>query len=148
MLRRLQEHHGWMLALLREGQPLFEQPQRRPSAAYLATRRDAMGRLLLSYQRFVHREVFDPMIAQGGARDAALARAMKIDCIDLVESFRAFQRRWIAEDAVERWDEYHPQALRMIGRLRRHIVEVEAMARTLSSPAGGESGGDIAPGKD
>jgi hypothetical protein len=138
MLRRLQEHHGWMLALLKEGEPLFQQPQLRPSTTYLATRRDAMGRLLISYQRFVHREVFDPLIEQGSARNAALARAMKVDCIELVESFRAFQRRWMAEDAVERWDEYRPQALRMIERLRRHIVEVDSIARQLSSSSHGK----------
>lgn len=144
MLRRLQEHHGWMLALLKEGEPLFEQTQRPPSAIYLATRRSAMGRLLTSYQRFVHREVFDPLIEQESGQNAALARAMKVDCIELVESFRAFQRRWMAEDAVERWDEYQPQALRMIERLRRHIIEVDSIARRLSPISPRAGGGQVA----
>lgn len=131
MLQRLQEHHGWILALLREGDPLIAQPELRPSAAFLATRRSAMGRLLVAYQRFLHQELFDPLVAQATPEQAALARAVKVDCIELVEGFRAFQRRWMAEDAIERWDEYHPQAVRMIERLRRHIVEVDAIARKL-----------------
>ncbi|GAA0444690.1 MULTISPECIES: hypothetical protein [Sphingomonas] len=148
MLQRLQDHHGWMLALLKEGDPLLRDPQLRPSAAFLATRRSAMGRLLTSYQQFIHREVFDPIIAGGNARDAALARAMKIDCIELTESFRAFQRRWIAEDAVERWDEYHPAAVRMVERLQRHIADVAAMAREVSlpQPPAPVIGTDLPPG--
>lgn len=134
MLQRLQDHHGWMLALLKEGEPPLHDPQLRPSAAFLATRRNAMGRLLTSYHQFVHREIFDPVIACGNARDAALARAMKIDCIELTESFRAFQRHWIAEDAVEHWEEYHPAAVRMVERLQRHIADVAAMAQEVSLP--------------
>lgn len=132
MLQRLQEHHGWILALLREGDPLLAQPELRPSAAFLATRRSAMGQLLVAYQRFLHQELFEPMIAHAMPEHAALARVVKVDCIELVEGFRAFQRRWMAEDAVERWNEYRPQAVRMIERLRRHIVEVDAIARKLS----------------
>jgi hypothetical protein len=133
MLQRLHDHHGWMLALLKEGEPLLGDPQLRPSASFLAIRRSAMGRLLTSYQAFVHREFFDPIIAGSNAEHAALARTMKIDCIEMTEGFRAFQRRWIAEDAVERWDEYLLAAAEMVERLRRHITEVSAMARQMSS---------------
>ncbi|MCC2976141.1 hypothetical protein LK533_05560 [Sphingomonas sp. PL-96] len=143
MLRHLQEHHGWILALLRDADALYAQPQTPPSASYLATRRNAMGRLLTAYQRCVHRELFDPAIDTGDAQDAALARAVKIDCIDLVEGFRAFNRRWIAEDAVERWDEYRPEALRIVERLRRHVREVDAIARRLSASNKEKGGGRL-----
>jgi hypothetical protein len=148
MLQRLHDHHGWMLALLKEGEPLLRDPQLRPSASFLSIRRNAMGRLLTSYQAFVHREFFDPIIASGNAEHAALARAMKIDCIEMTESFRAFQRRWIAEDAVERWDEYLLAAAQMVERLRRHIAEVGAMARQISSVTAASQGPFANPQRD
>jgi hypothetical protein len=107
-----------------------------------------MGRLLTSYQTFVHREFFDPIIADSNAEHAALARAMKIDCIEMTESFRAFQRRWIAEDAVERWDEYLLAAAQMVERLRRHIAEVSAMARQISCVPAASQGPFANPQRD
>jgi hypothetical protein len=131
MLQQLQDHHRWMLALLKEGEPLLRDPRLRPSATFLATRRSAMGRLLISYQQFVHRDVFDPIIESGNATHAAWARTLKRDCIDLTESFRAFQRLWIAKDAAEFWEEYHRAASRMVERLQSHIADVAEIAREI-----------------
>ena len=131
MLQQLQDHHRWMLALLKESAPLLQDPTLRPSEAFLATRRSAMGRLLVSYQQFVHREVFDPIIASGNAATAAWARTLKSDCIDLTESFRAYQRLWMAKDPAEFWDEYHRAAEHMVERLERHIADVAEIAREI-----------------
>ena len=146
MFQRLQDYHAWMLAILDEVEPLLRDGTERPPAGYLGVRRQAMGQILSAYQRFVHREFFDPLIAGGSAANAALARAMKIECIDMTEGFRLIQRRWMGEDVSDHWDEYRTVALAMMARMRRHIADVADMARAISAGNRAGSSGTGSPG--
>ncbi|MFV0624618.1 hypothetical protein ACBY01_11490 [Sphingomonas sp. ac-8] len=141
MFQRLQDYHAWMLAILDEVEPLLRDGVERPSARYLSVRREAMGRTLSAYQRFVHQEFFDPLIAGGSAADAALARAMKIECIDMTEGFRRIQRKWMGQDVSDHWEEYRAVALEMMAQMRRHIADVASIARAMS-PASDRSSPD------
>jgi hypothetical protein len=94
------------------------------SAPELGARRLRMAHLLTSYQLFVHREVFEPMIRSESEVDRKRACEMKVECIVLAEEFRAFARLWATADLVKRWADYQPAGLEFLDRIRAHIARV------------------------
>jgi hypothetical protein len=113
---------------------------RAPSGvAELARARAEQARTITSYQLYVHREIFDPMMRSGTVEQVAKAREMKVECIMLAEDFRAFARRWQIDNVLSEWDAYRPAALDLRDRVRGHITNmrraslflpVESAART------------------
>ncbi len=87
--------------------------------------------MLSIYALFVHREIFDPLGRAGSLEQAMVARQMKVECIVLVEEFRAFTSTWRLADVAEAWEEYQPEASAFRLRILQHLDRVMA----LSNPA-------------
>jgi len=98
--------------------------------AELTKARSEQSRIITSYQLFVHREVFEPMIASSDVADKQRVRMLKAECIVLAEDFRAFARSWTAEDVAGNWTSYRAAALDFVSRIRRHAANVRATAPT------------------
>lgn len=93
--------------------------------------RSEMAELLVRYSQFVHREIFEPLAGAGMTPEAIAAKEMKVECICLVEDFRAYTSRWRFADVAGSWHEYQPQAADFRLRIQRHLERVTA----LSDPA-------------
>jgi hypothetical protein len=93
--------------------------------------RSEMAELLVRYSQFVHREIFEPLAGTGTAPEAVAAKEMKVECICLVEEFRAFTSRWRFADVAGAWHEYQPEAADFRLRIQHHLERVTA----LSDPA-------------
>lgn len=130
MLQTLVAYQDRMLELTRrvEGNLSTGGPQ---AICDLERDRSAMAMLMASYQLFVHREVFEPMLASGVAADVAQARSMKIECIALAADFIAYAKHWSAQDIQSQWSLYVPQARCMVRRIRDHARGVRRVAPPL-----------------
>lgn len=124
MRAALATYHEQMTAAVERGEALLKAGPPGVNVAELSPIRLQMAQIITSYQLFVHREVFEPLIRSGNAGWAEKARALKTDCILLAEDFRAFVRVWATKDAVAHWDEYRPAAAAILGRIRAHIAAV------------------------
>jgi hypothetical protein len=96
--------------------------------AELTKARGEQSRIITSYQLFVHREVFEPMIASADVADKQRVRTLKAECIVLAEDYRTFARSWTAEDVASNWASYRAAALDFVSRIRQHAANVRATA--------------------
>ncbi|WP_267382429.1 MULTISPECIES: hypothetical protein [unclassified Sphingomonas] len=92
----------------------------------LTARREELSKLLLQYQRLKHRRVFHPFIERGSADLQDAARAMKLRCIRMGETFGGAHIRWAAlhEDdwPIYRRDMLHTSELLIMHLEREHIA--------------------------
>ena len=91
--------------------------------------------VLASYQLFVHREVFAPMLEGADARTRARVNELKVECIALTEDLRFNARDFMVpvQDVPLDWDVVTPKVAWFNGRVREHIAHVrEMMAPDLS----------------
>ena len=128
-LARLDEHQATILDIVRRGERMLHGPDR--DAAGLARARWELARAIMAYQGFKHREIFDPVAEAGDAGRAHAARRLKADCIAVGEGFRAYVARWSAVSVLDRWDEYHAAALKLIADIRGHLLRERADAAAL-----------------
>jgi hypothetical protein len=94
----------------------------------LAKARTEQARIITSYQLFVHREVFEPIVAAGSPADVARVKALKTECIVLAEEFRVFARSWSFDEVMADWPTYRSAALGFVDRIRRHASNVRRTA--------------------
>jgi hypothetical protein len=87
-------------------------------------------RVLVEFQIFKHRDIFDPMIRQGDAHVARCAQAMKEDCAALGMEVRDFVTRWSDGSVGENWDNFRSAKLALIAKVERGLVE---QRRTLAT---------------
>ncbi len=99
-----------------------------------ANARWRLTRLLTAYQMFKHQRIFDPLTRQGSREDARTALQMKIDCIAIGETFRAYLARWTASGIEGREPEYRRDARGMMSLLERHILRERRGIEALFEP--------------
>ncbi|MBV9842757.1 MAG: hypothetical protein JOY99_14685 [Sphingomonadaceae bacterium] len=129
MIEQLIDFHGRMFAVTEQVEPYLRGEAADPLQVGAARLRQA--RLITAHQLFVHREVFEPIIACGSLAQVGHAKALKVECIALAESFRLYARRWALEDVEAHWSEYQPTALSFIDRIRGQITNITALAAPL-----------------
>jgi len=134
MPQTLEDYHVKIEQMMAEGDALAA--ARDPATVELVKRRIADSVLAIaSYQMFVHREVFAPMLEGADARTRARVTELKVECIALTEDLRFNVRDFMArvQDGPLDWDAVTPKVAWFNGRVRAHIAHVrEMMAPELS----------------
>ena len=134
MQQTLEEYHARIEAMMAEGEGWMV--TRDPATAELVKRRIADSALVIaSYQLFVHREVFVPMLDGADASTRARINELKVECIALTEDLRFNVRDFVSKtsDAPLDWDTVAAKVAWFNGRVRAHIAHVrEILAPTLS----------------
>lgn len=134
MQQELEEYYARIEAMMAEGEGWMA--VRDPETTELVKRRIADSALLIaSYQLFVHREIFVPMLQDADAATRARINELKVECIALTEDLRFNVRDFIAraDEAPLDWSTVAGKVAWFNGRVRAHIANVrEMMAPALS----------------
>lgn len=136
MSQTLEDYHARIEKMMAEGEGWMA--ARDPATEDLVKRRIADSALLIaSYQLFVHREVFLPLIEQGDASTRARVNEIKVECIALTEDLRFNVRDFIARvnDTPLDWDAVQAKVAWFNGRVRAHIANVRQMTSPTLSDA-------------
>ena len=134
MPQTLEDYHVKLEQMMAEGDALAA--ARDPATAEQVKRRIADSVLVLaSYQLFVHREVFAPMLESADARTRTRVNELKVECIALTEDLRFNARDFLTpvQDVPLDWDVVTQKVAWFNARVRAHIAHVrEMMAPELS----------------
>jgi hypothetical protein len=115
------EHHARAIAIMAAQRALLA-PGSVPDPAAQARHRWELLRVLVEFQIFKHRDIFDPLIRQGDPRVAPRAQAMKAECAELGTEVRAFVTRW-SDGSVDRdWDRFRTATLTLIAKVERGLA--------------------------
>ncbi len=128
MLQTLEDYHAKIEAMMAEGEGWMA--VRNPETAELVKRRIADSALVIaSYQLFVHREVFVPMLEGADAATRARINELKVECIALTEDLRFNVRDFMVkvQDAPLDWETVASKVAWFNGRVRTHIAHVRQM---------------------
>ncbi len=107
-----------------------------PDAATLARHRWELVRVLVEFEMFKHRDIFDPVIRHGDPQAAARARTMKQECTALGADIRAFVTRWSNGSVEERWEEFRTAKLALFDRIERDLAgQRRGAALLVATPA-------------
>lgn len=97
----------------------------------LETKRFQLCNHFSRYQTFKHTQIFNPVIQRAPASSKVVARAMKIDCIELGETFSRYSDRWIGLESNE-WMDYKQDMLLTTEMMQENInVEIRAIRQLL-----------------
>lgn len=96
--------------------------------ADLGKARAEQARIITSYQLFVHREVFEPLMKAGTPAEVARVKQLKTECIMLAEDFRAYTRAWTIDAVAKDWPTYRISALEFVARIKQHAANVKETA--------------------
>ena len=130
LLARLDQHQAKTLAIISRGDVLLA-ADAIPDPGLLDQSRTELTDVLSAYQMFKHRELFDPIIQDGPLDKARLAGQMKAECIALGEEYGAHVARCANLDIPAHWDSYRPAVLRLLARIRTHIMRERWIAASL-----------------
>jgi hypothetical protein len=132
MPETLDEFHAALERHMAEGDALLD--ARDPASIQQVKQKVADAVLLIaSYQLFVHREIFAPLLAQQDPGLRARVAELKVECIALTEDLRFNTREFIASDAPLDWVALGSKVAWFNGRVRGHLANVRsAMAPDLS----------------
>jgi hypothetical protein len=129
MPRTLEDYHDRIEAMIVEGEALVA--AREPGTDRRLKRRIGDSVLLIaSYQLFVHREVFAPLMGQDDPSLRRRVNEVKVECIALTEDLRFNVKDFLADETPLDWDLTAAKMAWFNGRLRKHIADV----RQLMSP--------------
>ena len=134
MSRTLEYYHDRIEAQIEAGQ-LYLSARTIGSEDIIKRRIADAGLLIASYQLYVHREVFVPLLATGDASTRVRVNELKVECIALTEDLRANVRDFASRvaDAPFDWDSTAQKVAWYNERVRKHIASVrEMMAPELS----------------
>jgi len=133
-MQTLEDYYARIEAMMAEGEVWMR--DRDPATEDLVKRRVADSALLIaSYQLFVHREVFMPLLEGADASTRARVNELKVECIALTEDLRFNVRDFVGKvkDAPLDWDTVAAKVAWFNGRVRTHIANVrQMMAQGLS----------------
>jgi hypothetical protein len=125
----LEDYYTEIEGMIAEGEAMTT--ARDPSTTRRLKRRVADSVLLIaSYQLFVHRQVFAPLLGQADPALRSRVNEVKVECIALTEDLRFNVKDFLADDGPLDWDMTAAKMAWFNGRLRKHIAEV----RQLMSP--------------
>jgi hypothetical protein len=132
MPKTLDEFHTALERHMAEGDALLA--ARDPGSANLVKQKVAEAVMLIaSYQMFVHREIFAPLLTQQDAAVRARVNELKVECIALTEDLRFNTRDFISSDAPLDWESLGKSVAWFNGRVRSHLANVQrAMSAQLT----------------
>lgn len=109
---------------------------RDPASVDLVRQRcaDAVA-LVIAYQQFVHREIFEPLMAHGNAGQRRLARELKIECIALTDELRRNIKQFMAQDFPFDWDYLSGRVQGFNAIVRAHVAKVRVLGETMAEHA-------------
>lgn len=128
MPHRLEEYYIKLEAMMAEGDGVLA--ARNPADIDLIKRRVADSALVMaSYQLFVHREVFAPLLDGADPATRARVNELKVECIALTEDLRFNVRDFVGRvsDAPFDWDTVATKVAWFNGRVRAHIANVRRL---------------------
>ncbi|THD37970.1 MAG: hypothetical protein E7773_03060 [Sphingomonas sp.] len=129
MPQTLDDYYAEIEGMITEGEALTA--ARDPASTRRLKRRVADSMLLVaSYQLFVHRHVFAPLLDDGDPALRSRVNEVKVECIALTEDLRFNVKDFLADETPLDWDVVTAKMGWYNGRLRKHIAEV----RQLMSP--------------
>ena len=105
------------------------------NARAIAAVRWQLVRVVLDYQMFKHRCVFDPVLAAGDPARVAVARRLKERCLATAAQFKAHVAQWSPTASLGAWAGYRAAEAAMIARLRAQVVDERAAAPALLAPS-------------
>jgi hypothetical protein len=116
--------------------------------ARLNSSRMMMAQVMGSYQLFLHREIFEPVISSGTSAEIGYVKNLKVECVIFADELHSYMKSWNPADVLACWPSYRAAALAVLGRVRIHMrrVEREVAALSLSAAAAGECGSDVSCG--
>jgi hypothetical protein len=119
----LEAYHTEIEAMIVEGEELVA--ARDPATARRLKRRVADSMLLVaSYQLFIHRAVFAPLLGQGDPALRSRVNEVKVECIALTEDLRFNVKDFLADESPLDWDATAAKMAWFNGRLKKHIADV------------------------
>lgn len=127
MLSTIEQFRNRLLAVTSSVDPHPARPTV-DGIAELDRTRAEITRTLNSYNLFLHREIFTPILETGSPGEISAAREIKIECIGLTEEFRVFTAKWRTADAESNWDSYQPAAHAFRQRIIAHVEQVTRLA--------------------
>ena len=129
MTQTLEDYHGRIEAMIVEGEATVA--AREPGTERRLKRRIGDSVLLIaSYQLFIHREVFAPLLDRGDPALRARVNEVKVECIALTEDLRFNVKDFLADESPLDWGGVAAKMAWFNARLKRHIADV----RQLMSP--------------
>ena len=126
-MRLLQDYLDRIEALMAGGDEILSQRDPAMGDQMKAKCTEAVV-LIGSYHLFVHREIFEPMMASGDDRIRKQVCILKAECISLTEDLRVGVKVLAAHDATLDYDAVHAGVEGFNDRVRRHIVATQAIA--------------------
>lgn len=98
----------------------------------LANRRQCLGEHFKLYQVFKHTNIFNPIVEFGAGSSKIVARSMKMDCLELGETYRAYVDRWLRLKPQE-WRSYQRDMLAIAEVISTHLAtELTSMKQLLT----------------
>jgi len=83
------------------------------------------------YQIFKHTQIFNPVIEHAPASSRVVARAMKVDCIELGETFSRYTNRWLGLKFKD-WTDYRQDMILTTEMMQENInAEIRAIRQLL-----------------
>lgn len=131
-MRLLQDYLDRIEASMVAGEDILARRNASQAASVKAKCTEA-ALLIGSYQMFVHREVFEPLMASPDDLVRRQVCALKAECIALSEDLRAGVKTMAAREAPMDHDALQARVEWFNGRVRRHIAGVTLL---LDSPGG------------
>ena len=126
-------HHRRATAIMTAQRALLA-PGSAPDPAAQARHRWELLRVLVEFQIFKHRDIFDPVIRQGDPRMAPRARVLKAECAELGAEVRAFVAGW-SDGSVDRdWDRFRTATLALIAKVERGLAGQRQALATMVAP--------------
>lgn len=126
MAETLDDYHARLEAAMADGDALLA--TRDPANAGCVKRHVAEAMMLVaSYQIFVHRALFAPVLAAGAAGQCARVTELKVECIALTEDLRSNVRAFLASDAPLDWDRLAARVAWFNVRVRAHVARTRAL---------------------
>ncbi|MDB5678451.1 hypothetical protein [Sphingomonas bacterium] len=126
MAQTLEDYHDRIEAMIVEGEALVA--AREPGTDRRLKRRIGDSVLLIaSYQLFVHREVFAPLMGQSDPSLRSRVNEVKVECIALTEDLRFNVKDFLTDETPLDWDATASKMAWFNGRLQKHIAEVRAL---------------------
>ena len=126
MPQTLESYHAEIEAMIVEGEALVA--ARDPATAQRVKRRVADSMLLIaSYQLFIHRVVFAPLLGQNDPAVRARVNEVKVECIALTEDLRFNIKDFLADGSPLDWDLTATKMAWFNRRLEKHIADVRQL---------------------
>jgi hypothetical protein len=129
LLAIFDDHHHRATAIMAAQRTLLASGSAPDPAAH-ARHRWELLRVLVEFQLFKHRDVFDPLIRQGDPRTAPRAQLLKTECAALGAEVRAFVVRWSDGSVEADWERFRTASLALIAMVERGLAE---QRRTLAT---------------